>query len=323
MSRRARLDAPGTLHHIIVRGIEKRNIVDDDSDRENFVSRLGDLASKTGTRIYAWALMSNHAHFFLRSGTSGLPEFMRRFLTGYAISYNQRHSRHGHLFQNRYKSIVCEENTYFRELIRYIHLNPLQAGLVKNMSGLDRYQWCGHAVVMGNVRNDWQDRNYVLKWFGPREKEARRAYRRYVEEALGEGRRSEPAGGGLIRSRGGWSEVVSMRRLGLTERSDERIFGSGDFVNDIAQEADALLRKQFEAKYRIEKIERYIEESCRDEGINIEELRSGSRRPAVSRMRRQITMVLLEKYGVPLADIARRVGVTTSAISKSMRRRGR
>ncbi len=104
MPRQSRLDAPGTLHHIIIRGIERRKIVDDREDRENFIASLGNAASETGTSIYAWALMPNHAHFLVRSGPEGISKFMRRILTGYAITYNLRHRRHGHLFQNRYKS---------------------------------------------------------------------------------------------------------------------------------------------------------------------------------------------------------------------------
>jgi REP element-mobilizing transposase RayT len=133
MPRQARLDAAGTLHHVIIRGIEKRRIVDDDQDRREFVSRLGKLASETGTSIYAWALMTNHAHILLSSGPAGLAKFMRRFLTGYAVSYNLRHRRHGHLFQNRYKSIVCDGERYFTELVRYIHLNPLRVKLVADL----------------------------------------------------------------------------------------------------------------------------------------------------------------------------------------------
>jgi putative transposase len=95
LPRQARLDAPGTLHHVIIRGVERRRIVGDDEDRQNFVSRLGNLAEETETRIYAWSLMSNHAHLLLRSGPSGLSKFMRRFLTGYAVTYNLRHLRHG------------------------------------------------------------------------------------------------------------------------------------------------------------------------------------------------------------------------------------
>jgi len=151
MPRGPRLDAPGTLHHVIVRGIERRKIVDDDKDREDFVTRMGSIALDTGTSIYAWALMTNHAHILLRSSTAGLPTFMRRFLSGYAIWYNRRHRRYGHLFQNRYKSIVCEEDPYFKELVRYIHLNPLRAGMVETLAKLDRYKWCGHCVILSSL----------------------------------------------------------------------------------------------------------------------------------------------------------------------------
>jgi putative transposase len=244
---------------------------------------------------------------------------MRRLLTGHAVSYNLRHSRHGHLFQNRYKSIICEEDAYFKELIRYIHLNPVRAGLVKDVAELDRYRWCGHSVIMGKVKRAWQERDYVLRWFGKKEGEAKRAYRRYMKEGIGQGGRPELVGGGLIRSMGGWSEVVSMRRLGLKERSDERILGSGNFVDEVVSEAEESLRRQFSKQERAEKIERHIKDLCRAEGVNMDELRSGSRRPHVSTIRRRIATELLEKYGVPLAEIARSVGVTTSAISKALR----
>ena len=130
MPRQARLDAPGTLHHVMLRGIERRAIVTDDADRHEFVRRLGASAMQSRTSVYGWVLLTNHAHLLLRSGPDGLPWLMRRFLTGYAQAYNRRHQRHGHLFQNRYKSIVCEEDGYFMELLRYIHLNPIacQAG---------------------------------------------------------------------------------------------------------------------------------------------------------------------------------------------------
>jgi REP element-mobilizing transposase RayT len=108
----------------MIRGIEKKRIVLDEQDRKDFVRRLGLLAVETKTAVYAWALMSNHAHLLVCSGTAGLAKFMRRLLTGYAVSYNLRHRRHGHLFQNRYKSMVCDGDSYFTELVRYIHLNP-------------------------------------------------------------------------------------------------------------------------------------------------------------------------------------------------------
>lgn len=320
MPRQARLDAPGTLHHIIVRGIEKRRIVDDRWDRDKFVSRMGQVAYDTKTVIYAWALMTNHAHILLRSGEHGVSRFMRRFLTGYAITYNHRHKRYGHLFQNRYKSIVCDEDAYFRELVRYLHLNPIRAKAVKSMSELDRYRWCGHSVLMGNIKNEWQDRDYVLSWFGEKEGEARRAYRHYVEEGVGQGRRPELVGGGLIRSLGGWSQVLSMRRHSEVLLTDERILGSGDFVNNIMREADHRARYQVEGSKVREKAEMFIENVCKKENINTKELRMGAKRGRIGQIRSQIAQHLVEDYGIPLAEVARKLGVTTSAISKVMNR---
>jgi REP element-mobilizing transposase RayT len=247
MPRGPRLDAPGTLHHVIVRGIERRTIVDDDKDRENFVNRMGSIALDTETSIYAWALMTNHAHILLRSSAAGLPTFMRRFLSGYAISYNRRHRRYGHLFQNRYKSIVCEEDHYFKELVRYIHLNPLRAGLVENLAKLDRYKWCGHSVIMNRYQNQWQDRRYVLKWFGHKERDAKKSYMEFVKKGIAVGKRPDLTGGGLIRSMGGWSIVKAMRYSGNKEESDARILGSGEFVSELIKRAEEKVKYQLSA----------------------------------------------------------------------------
>jgi REP element-mobilizing transposase RayT len=133
MPRQARLDAPGTLHHVMIRGIEKGKIVDDRQDRQTFLDYMGQTALENDVKIYAFALMTNHAHILLKSGKAGISKYMRRFLTRYAMAYNRRHQRHGYLFQNRYKSIICEEDAYFQELVRYIHLNPLRANLVHSL----------------------------------------------------------------------------------------------------------------------------------------------------------------------------------------------
>ncbi|MEA1991878.1 MAG: transposase [Thermodesulfobacteriota bacterium] len=323
MPRQARLDIPGTLHHVIVRGIERRKIVTDDQDRQDFVSRMGTIASETETAVYAWALMSNHAHILLRSGPSGLSRYMRRLLSGYAVSYNRRHRRHGHLFQNRYTSIVCEEDPYFKELVRYIHLNPLRAKLVESLARLDRYRWCGHSVLMGRIKGDWQDRDYVLKWFGVKEGEAKKAYRRFVKGGIDQGHRSDLVGGGLIRSYGGWSAVKAMRRLGVHEKSDERILGKGEFVDRILNEADERLKYQLAGNKGGQQIGEVIERVCEEENINSHELRMGSRRRRISQVRAQIVGQLVENFGIPLAEVGRQVGVSTSAISKSLSRRDR
>ncbi|MCX5910245.1 MAG: hypothetical protein NTY64_24495, partial [Deltaproteobacteria bacterium] len=110
-------------------------------DRKDFVVRLGNLAKQTGTRILAGSLLSNQVQLLFFSGAAGFPLFMRRLFTGYAQGFNRRHKRRGHLFQDRYKSIVCEEEPYLLEWVRYIHLNPLRGSWVKNFGELDRYPW--------------------------------------------------------------------------------------------------------------------------------------------------------------------------------------
>ena len=118
-----------------VRGIERRRIFESDRDREDFLDRLGRIIQEGGASCFAWVLIPNHAHILLRTGSTPLAGMMRRLLTGYAVSFNLRHQRSGHLFQNRYRLIVCEESAYMLELVQYIHLNAIRAGLVKEMEG--------------------------------------------------------------------------------------------------------------------------------------------------------------------------------------------
>jgi putative transposase len=109
MPRQPRLDAPGTLHDILGRGIERTAIFRSDEDRADFVTRLAALARAGAWAVYAWALLPNHFHLLVRTGQRPLCQSMRQLLTGYVVNFNRRHKRSGHLFQNRYKSILCEE----------------------------------------------------------------------------------------------------------------------------------------------------------------------------------------------------------------------
>jgi putative transposase len=316
MPRQPRLDVPGTLHHIIVRGIERRRIVDDDGDRNEFIERVAALSTDLETSIYAWALMKNHVHMLLRSGPGGLPNFMGKLLTGYAVFYNKRHKRHGHLFQNRYKSIVCEEDSYFRELVRYIHLNPLRGDLVDDMRALDAYEWCGHASIVGNRRHEWQDTGYVLAWFGDSTKEAKKNYQKFVEKGVPLGRQPQLVGGGLIRSMGGWSQVKALRRMGDRQASDERILGSGEFVKHITAELDLKKKYRVTSQDREEKVEKAIQAVCKERDISINALQNGSRMRNISQARKTLSLKLVDEYGLTFAETARQLGVSTTAVAK-------
>ena len=226
MPRLSRIDIPGLLQHVIVRGIERRNIFNDDDDRQHFVDRFTALCAETGVRCYAWALLSNHFHLLLMPTTTSLAVFMRRLLTGYAVSFNRRNRRSGHLFQNRYKSIVCEEEPYLLELVRYIHLNPLRAGIVSTLTELEDYRWTGHAILMGNRQCAEQDTDAILALFGRNTKTARQSYRQFVADGIKTGHREDLVGGGLKRSQGDRSNSEY-------ESFDERVLGCGDFVDSL------------------------------------------------------------------------------------------
>lgn len=319
MPRRARLDAPGTLHHVMVRGIEGTKIFRDDRDRKAFLDRVSQLVASSQTRILAWALMPNHVHLLLFSGPQGISQFMRRLLTGYALYYNRRHQRGGHLFQDRYKSIVCEEDPYLLELVRYIHLNPLRGMMVRSLKELSRYRWSGHGVLIGAHKNDWQEKEYVLKQFHQKNKNAVRAYSRFVAEGQGQGRRPELTGDGLVRRLGGWSRVLTLREDRERAGQDGRILGGGDFVSGILKEADERLRRQVSVGERNHIINQMIEEMCDQEGIDEQELRRGGQRRRVSEVRGRIAYRLSREWGVSMAEIARNLGISTSGIANAIR----
>jgi REP element-mobilizing transposase RayT len=263
MPRQARIDTPGALHHIMLRGIERRKIFRDNKDKDNFVDRLGDILKDTSTSCYAWALLSNHVHLLLRTGDYPIAKVMRRLLTGYAVTFNRRYKRHGQLFQNRYKSILCQEDPYFFELVRYIHLNPLRSKIVKDYLSLGKYKYCGHGVILGNKKNDWQDVDYVFGRFSKKKKIAQRQYKEYVAEGIEEGRRPDLMGGGLIRSLGGWAEARKLRKKERRLKGDERILGDSQFVLDTLKESGELFERKYELKskgYNLDGLAKRVEE---------------------------------------------------------------
>ena len=320
MPRTARLDAPGVLHHIMIRGIERRKIFMDDNDRDDFLSRLEKLIPVTGTSCFAWAFMPNHAHFLFRTGSAPIATLMRRLLTGYAVYFNHRHKRSGQLFQNRYKSILCQEDAYLTELVRYIHLNPVRAGLVKNMAELRKYAYCGHSVLMGNRKRDWQDTDYVLNYFGKRRNAACRHYEAFVEEGLHQGRREDLVGGGLIRSLGGWSAVTANNLKGTFIKSDERILGDGDFVEEILSEAAETFERKYAMRrrgYDLDKVAKRVAAVC---AVEANDIFSRTKQPARVKARSLFCYWASSELGISYTELSRRIGISAPGVGYSAER---
>jgi REP element-mobilizing transposase RayT len=300
----------------MVRGIERRAIFRDDTDRADFVGRVAALVPATGLTVYAWALLPNHAHLLVRTGSRPLPRVMRSLLTGYAGAFNRRHKRRGHLFQNRYKSIVVEEEPYLLELVRYLHLNPLRAGTVTTLPALARDPWTGHSALLGTVPRPWQDTRAILVQFGPSLQRARQAYLAFVAAGSAQARRPELQGGGLVRSLGGWAAVAHLRRGREAYVGDERILGSSAFVEALQHDL-APLPGGRRAAIPMEAI---IERVCRGLGVDPVRLQHGGRKPFVSQAREGIAYLGVEILGHSGRALAPLLGLRPVSVYAAARR---
>ncbi|MBM4340074.1 MAG: hypothetical protein FJ110_11050 [Deltaproteobacteria bacterium] len=315
MARQPRLDAPGALHHVMGRGIERTNIYRTDQDRNDFLNRLANQCLEGNIIVYAWSLLPNHFHLLVRTGHHPLSKVMKKLLTGYVVNFNLRHKRTGHLFQNRYKSIICEDDPYLLELTRYIHLNPLRAGIVGNMEELGDYRWAGHSAITGRVKRVWQDIETVLGYFG-KGRNVVGKYEEFVREGISQGRKPELVGGGLIRSLGGWSQVLSLRRKGIKVASDERILGREEFIKRLMSEAEEREKETLRLSRRVPNLVNLAERIAKGEGIEESELRSGMRKKRIAKRRRMFCQLAVVKMGYPGAAVARFLGVTTSSVNR-------
>lgn len=300
----------------MIRGLERRPIFRDDRDRADFVTRLGSLAEARALTVYAWALLPNHAHFLARTGTRPLSRTMRSLLTGYAGAFNRRHKRVGHLFQNRYKSVAVEEEPYFLELIRYLHLNPLRAGVVKSLTELDRYPWTGHATLLGHHTRPWQATGAVLTQFHRSRRRAQAAYHDFIAGGIRRGRRPELQGGGLIRSLGGWSVVAELRRGREHYLGDERILGSSAFVEALQREMEPSIHPRPPRLL----LDRLVASICGELGIPPAILSEGSRRRPLSRAREAIAYLWTEVLGRPGRPLASALGIRPQSVYEAVAR---
>ena len=320
MPRRSRIDAAGALHHVMVRGIERSEVFRSDTDRDHFVERLGEILQETKTLCYAWALIPNHFHLLLRTGPVPISTVMRRLLTGYALWYNRTHRRHGHLFQNRFKSILCQEDVYFLELVRYIHLNPIRAGLVDDLDELGGYRYSGHSVLMGKVKNVWQDTGRVLGMFGENVGAARRAYRGFVAKGIAEGRRQDLTGGGLLRSAGGWEGVKALREEKVYQRNDERILGDGDFVERVLASAEEAMEKRYALRARGFDLATIASRVSEVLGVKPEEVWAEGKYRRIVEARSLLCYWAVRELGIPMSSLARELEISIPSVSESVTR---
>lgn len=183
MSRKPRIHRPASFYHVMLRGNNGQNIFFSDRDGSRFCLFLQEGIERFKYRIHGFCLMSNHVHLVIQPGTAPLSSSMQHLTSSYARYINRTQQRKGHLFQGRFKAIVVDAENYLSELIRYVHLNPVRAGIVRQP---EDYFWSGHLIYTGRVNLPWLSQEWILKKFHHYETSARALYTEYVKRGIGE-----------------------------------------------------------------------------------------------------------------------------------------
>jgi len=207
---------------------------------------------------------------------------------------------------------------YLKELLRYIHLNPLRAKVVKDLKALRKYRWCGHSALMGKTEASFQDTWYVLKLFGRSTGQARRAYENFVANGVGKGRRADLVGGGLLRSVGGWGVLKGFRDIGVRIKGDERILGSSDFVERVLEKADEQLEEKYRLQVSAVSLQVLINKVAQCFKIDAENLKSASKERRVTKARRVLCYIAVRKVGYKCSDVSKTVGISAATVSKAV-----
>jgi REP element-mobilizing transposase RayT len=188
MARKPRVQFPGALYHIIGRGNQQQEIFLHDEDYSRYINYLSDYHHRFHFILYAFVLMPNHIHLMLETGEIPLSKIMQCLQLRYAQYYNRKYKKNGHLFQGRYKSIVCDRDTYLLELIRYLHLNPVRGGIVTRPGD---YPWSSHQIYIGKKKAEWVDTEFILSQFGKEKRGSIKRYQRFIFEGLRMGHRED------------------------------------------------------------------------------------------------------------------------------------
>jgi REP element-mobilizing transposase RayT len=304
MPRLARPDYEDAVHHVMGRGIEKRPIFTCDRDRSEFLDRMEAVCPECGLEIYAWSLMPNHFHLLLRRKRQKLGHGMRRLLCGYASWFNRRYERSGRLFQGRYKSKLVETERYLARLVRYIHLNPVKAGMT-DLETLESYPWTGHRALMGTVKLSCQNTSEVLAFFGDSESSGRKSLSEYMSV-------EDPEPEEL----GRWCWTLSFGER--KRKCHVAAIGSEEFRRSIAMRSEPGARST-----RVGNpghLASAMDDLCREMGASPARIRGGAKGGRLSEVRAVISFLGTVVLGLTTTQVSRHIGVSQQSVSKSVAR---
>ncbi len=313
MGRRVRLDQTDSLHHVMTRTVERRPLFEDDTDRVAFLDAFSRVCSLTGTRILAWALMGTHVHLLVRCAEYPLSGYMQQILSSYARFFNRRHDRTGHLFEDRFRSILVNDESYLLSVIRYIHLNPVASGMLDSVEALGKYPWTGHRAIVTGVAVNGQDIDGVLSLFGGSRSEALSSYLNMMES---DSPAWEYAGEGFILGRKG---VVSSRLSDLISMDSPRRTGLlGDVESSAAVARSVVGSVSIDVRNRAaehEKVESILSETLSRFKLSPGVLTGNSRRGSITQARAYAARRLVSEAGLSFTETGRLLGMTRQGVN--------
>jgi REP-associated tyrosine transposase len=287
MARKPRVEFDGAFYHVIVRGNQRQRTFHDDQDRNSYLERLEHYRQRYGFRLYAYVLMSNHIHLLVETKSVPLSKIMQGIQFSYTQRYNRRHRKVGHLFQGRYKAILCDRDAYLLELVRYIHLNP---GRLKVPVDPWRYRWSSVGAYLGRAGPVKVDTQAVLSQFGSHVGHARRAYQRFMEEGMKQGHEEK-----------------------YYQTLDQRFLGDESFVEAVAQRSEA---KEIEIKGSKASFARLLDAICSLRAVDSKVITQAGRQRQWVAVRAQLVYLAREWSGITTKELGRRLHRDASMISR-------
>jgi REP element-mobilizing transposase RayT len=284
----------GALYHVITRGNNRQAIFKDEEDHRKFLALLEREKQRHPFYLYAYVLMTNHVHLLLERQDEPLSRVMQRVLTGYARYWNRKYRKVGHLFQGRYKAMLCQKEAYMSELVRYIHLNPVRAKLVRRA---EDYRWSSHRAYLGQVRTPWVDSEVVLRYFGATKKRAVQMYRAFIAAGSKQGHRVE-----------------------LYAAAAGRFLGSDEFVDEMKRrlgEAPMAKTKRRDETWAWSEVVRRVEQAM---GLRLSAFQGRGRVPATLAAKEALIYVGRERGGFSYGEIARRLKIDPSTVGRGYER---
>ncbi|RKX45445.1 MAG: transposase, partial [Verrucomicrobia bacterium] len=272
--RKPRIHVHGGFFHVIVRGNARQNIFFEEDDRYMWEDIIQQGIERYEHRIHAYCWMTNHVHIVVQAGTVRLSGFMCFIASKYAKASNRKTRRSGHLFGRRYQSILVQESSYLKELVRYIHLNPVRANMVSSPAS---YPWSSHHAYAGAAHPAWLTIDQVLAQFSNSERIARRSYLKFMG--------AQPS-----------NQTLELLRQGA--ESDNRVLGTDNWCAAILKEADNQVNSK--------NLDTLIEEICERYGVTESLLASNSRARPLAKVRAEIALDALNNGIATVTEIARR-----------------